>query len=171
MAALGLALSGPMVVGLVPLTAHAATPTPAVSRIVRPCAASNLDVHKGVRQGAAGTFYLRVAVTNQGARRCATPGWTRYRFFNRNGLIGFRSRRNPGYSATVRPVVIGAGKTVHSALSWVDTGVVPRHACHPRHARGARMSIAGVSGHFRLHHLHTRVCTTKRYRPNATRLH
>ena len=162
LAALGLAVSGFLVGGAIDASAGAAA-APA-------CTASALDVHKGRFEGAAGSRFLTVRVTNESGRACATPGWTRYRFVNRDGLLGFPSRRNPGYDPGAAPVVIAAGRTVKSVLSWVDPGVVSRHACHPRHASGARMKIAGVSGHFRLHHLDARVCTTKKYRPHGTRL-
>ncbi|MDX6324419.1 MAG: hypothetical protein QOK15_773 [Nocardioidaceae bacterium] len=169
-AALGLALSGVLLGGAAPAALAAGGAAAVSARSAPACTVPALNVHKGRLEGAAGSRFLTVRVTNEGAHACATPGWTRYRFYNRDGGLGFRSRRNPGYDPGAAPVVIGAGDTAKSVLSWTDPGVVSRHSCHPRRAVGARLAIAGLPGRFRLHHLDTRVCTTKKYRPHGTRL-
>lgn len=108
-------------------------------------------------------------MTNESAQPCATPGWTRYRFVRNGHAIGWRSTANPGERPGRPPVVIGAGKTVKSVLSWVDPGPVPAGQCHARTATAFRVRLAGIPGFYRLP-LHARVCTTKKYRPHGTRL-
>ena len=162
-AALGLALSGFLVGGAADASAGARAAAPA-------CTVPDLNVHKGRLEGAAGSRFLTVRVINESDHACSTPGWTRYRFFNRNGAVGFRSARNPGYDPGAPPVVIGSGDTARSVLSWTSPGVVARHACHPRHAASVRVFLAGLPGHSVLRHLDERVCTTRKYRPHGTRL-
>ncbi|MFC4785824.1 hypothetical protein ACT8ZV_15195 [Nocardioides sp. MAHUQ-72] len=169
LAALGLALSGTLTGLAGPGTVLAGAGTTAYAGTVAACTVPAIDVRKGRFEGAAGSRFQTVRAINIGAQACATPGWTRYRFYNRDGLIGFRSRRNPGYDPMAAPVVIGAGETGRSTLSWTDPGPVPRAQCHPRHASGVRVKIAGLTGHYFLR-MDVRVCTTKKYRPHGTRI-
>jgi len=166
LAAAAITLSGLVSSGASSSTAYAA---PTATRAAAACTSAALDVRKGRLEGAAGSRFQTVRVTNTGGAACATPGWTRYRFLNRTGLIGFRSPRNPGAGTGQPPVVIRSGQTVRSVLSWVDPGPVPAGQCHARHATGFRMRLAGISG-FRRLPLDAQVCTTKKYRPHGTRL-
>ena len=169
LAALALAVSGTLTGAAVAGPAVASTHTAARAAAVPSCTASVLNVHKGRLEGAAGSRFQTVRVTNESAHACATPGWTRYRFV-RNGLaIGFRSPANPGERPGRPPVVIGAGRTVKSVLSWVDPGAVPAGQCHARTATAFRVRLADIPGFSRLP-LHARVCTTRKYRPHGTRL-
>lgn len=150
-------------------TGRAGSAPTAYARAVHPCTVPVINVRKGRLEGAAGSRFQTVRVTNEGSRACSTPGWTRYRFFDGDGLLGHRSARNPGYDPDKAPVVIRAGQTARSVLSWVDPGPVPKRQCRPRPATGFRVSIAGLPGHYVLR-LDARVCTTKKYRPHGTRL-
>jgi Domain of unknown function (DUF4232) len=173
LAALGLALSGTLtgttVAGQALATTAAATHAEARAAGVPSCTAFALNVRKGRLEGAAGSRFQTVRVTNESARPCATPGWTRYRFARHGHAIGWRSPANPGERPGRPPVVIGAGRTVRSVLSWVDPGPVPPGQCHARTATAFRMRIRDIPGFYRLP-LHARVCTTKKYRPHGTRL-
>lgn len=169
LAALGLAVSGTLTGATVAGPALAASHSAAHARAVPACTAAALNVHKGRLEGAAGSRFQTLRVTNESARPCATPGWTRYRFVRHGHAIGFRSSANPGEGSNPPPVVIGAGRTVKSVLSWVDPGPVPAGQCHARRATAFRMWIAQVPGWYTLP-LHARVCTTKKYRPHGTRL-
>ena len=169
LAALGLAVSGTLTGATVAGPALATTHTAARAAAVSSCTASALNVHKGRLEGAAGSRFQTVRVTNESARPCETPGWTRYRFARNGSAIGFRSPANPGERPGRPPVVIGAGKTVKSVLSWVDPRPVPAGQCHARTATAFRMRIRDIPGFYRLP-LHARVCTTKKYRPHGTRL-
>lgn len=172
-AAFGLALSGiltgALVDAAVPGLALAGGTSTAYAASVPACTVPDLNVHKGRLEAAAGSRFQTVRVVNESDHACATPGWTRYRFLNRTGLIGFRSARNPGYDPGKAPVVIHAGQTVRSVLSWVDPGPVPADQCRARHATGFRVRLAGLPGWSRLR-IDASVCTTKKYRPHGTRL-
>lgn len=168
LAAFGLAFSG-LVTSAVGLGAVAAGGQAAYAAKVPACTAAALAVRKGRLEGAAGSRFQTVRVTNTGSRACSTPGWTRYRFHDADGPIGHRSARNPGYDPDKAPLVIRAGRTARSVLSWVDPGPVPKRRCHARPATGFRVVIAGVPGRHVLP-LDARVCTTKEYRPHGTRL-
>jgi len=164
--ALGLAVSGLVAGGVADGAAASGTRADPVPD----CTLFDLGTHKGRLEGAAGSRFLTVRVTNLSDHACATPGWTRYRFHNRDGAVGFWSKRNPGYDPGAAPVVIESGGVVKSVLSWTSPEVVSRHACHPRRAVTVRMRLAGLDRPFTFHHLDTRVCTTKKYRPEGTRL-
>lgn len=166
LAAAAITLSGLVSSGASTATAAAA---PAAARATPACTSADLSVKKGRLEGAAGSRFQTVRVTNVSDSACATPGWTRYHFLNRTGLIGFRSTRNPGAGTAHPPVVIRSGQTVRSVLSWVDPGPVPAGQCHARHATGFRMRLRGVAGFFRLP-LDAQVCTTRKFRPHGTRL-
>ena len=168
-AAFGLALSGILTGTAVPGLALAGGTSTAYAASVPACTVADLNARKGRLEGAAGSRFQTVRVVNESDHACATPGWTRYRFLNRTGLIGFRSARNPGYDPSKAPVVIHAGQTVRSVLSWVDPGPVPAAQCRARHATGFRVRLAGLPGFFRLP-IDARVCTTMKYRPHGTRL-
>jgi hypothetical protein len=133
------------------------------------CTAADLNVHRGRLEGAAGSRFQRVRVTNEGSQACSTPGWTRYRFRNATGAIGFRSTRNPGFDPGAAPVVIDAGATVRSVLSWTNPDVVAPRACHPEHATKVRVRLSGIDG-FSTLRMDEAVCTTRRFRPHGTRL-
>ena len=170
---LGACLAGlALVAALAPATAASAatthTPRTTAARAAA-CAAADITVRRGRLEGAAGSRFQTVRVTNTGAHACALPGWTRYRFVHRGQAIGFRSTRNPGQAPGQPPVVIPAGGTARSTLSWVDPGPVPAGQCHARLATGSRVHLAGITAPYRIH-LHAMVCTTERYRPQGTRL-
>jgi len=167
-AALGLAVSGLLIGTTAPGAVAAGTPT-AYAAKVPTCTVMAINVRKGRHEAAAGSRFQTVRVTNEGDHSCSTPGWTRYRFFNLDGLLGFRSARNPGFDTDAAPVVIKAGQTVRSVLSWTDPGPVPAGQCHARTATGFRVHISQLPGFYRLP-IHARVCTTKKYRPHGTRL-
>ena len=154
-------------------SARSASGAPVASTVAQrgipACTVAALIVRKGRLEGAAGSRFQRVRVTNRTEQPCATPGWTRYRFARYGHAIGYRSGPNPGEGSNPPPVVIEGGVTVKSVLSWVDPGAVPRAKCHPRTATAFRLRIRDLPGFFRLP-LKARVCTTKQYRPHGTRL-
>lgn len=157
--AVGLGVSGALTSAAV---ADGATHAGTVAR----CTIPVLDVHKGRLEGAAGSRFQTVRVVNEGDRPCSVPGFPRFRFRDDQGPIGFRSTRT---GAGRGPVVIGAGETARSVLSWVDPGPVPRRQCHPHRATGFTVKIRHLPGHFVLP-LRARVCTTEQYRPHASHL-
>ena len=161
-----------VVAALVPTTAvaagaPAATTTVAAARVAA-CTVPDINVLRGRLEGAAGSRFQTVRVVNESGHACALPGWTRYRFIHHGQAIGWRSPRNPGYDPSKPPVVIPAGGTARSTLSWTDPGPVPPRQCHARLATGANVKLVGLPGHYRIH-LHAMVCTTKQYRPHGTR--
>ncbi|MGZ4448123.1 MAG: DUF4232 domain-containing protein [Nocardioides sp.] len=156
--ALGLALG--TLVAPAPTTA---APPPA-------CTGHDLSASKGRLEGAAGSRYLTVRVTNTSGHACSTMGYTRYRFRDADGPIGYKSGPNvvtDGGGST--PVVIGAGRTVTSTLHWVDPGPTVPSQCHAARATAVRLKIHDVDRYYRIP-LQAKVCTTRQYRPDATRL-
>ena len=162
----GSATSGLVMSGAATATSYAA---PAAPRAAPACTLAALDIHKGRLEGAAGSRFQTVRVTNRTDHPCRTPGWTRYRFLNSSGVIGFPSPPNPGALTDDSTVLIRAGQTVRSVLSWVDPGPVPPGQCHARTATAFRMHLRGLPA-FHQFRLRTEVCTTKKYRPHGTRL-
>jgi len=174
---MGASLAGlALVAALAPITAASAAPVrasgptsaAAAARTVA-CTAADINVRRGRLEGAAGSRFQTVRALNLSDHACALPGWTRYRFLHHGQAIGFRSTRNPGQSAGKPPIVIPAGGTARSTLSWVDPAPVPAGQCHAALATGSRVRLAGIPGTYRIH-LHAMVCTTKQYRPHGTRL-
>ena len=139
------------------------------ARAVAACVGSDLTVTKGALEGAAGSRYLTVRVRNTGSADCSTAGWTRYRFRDAQGPNGYTSARTPGWGEPASPVVVRAGRTVRSVLSWVDPAPTVPAQCHARRSTAVRLKISDVATFFRLP-LKARVCTTQKYRPHATRL-
>jgi hypothetical protein len=154
-----IALSAPAATAVAPVTAGAAVPR---------CSPGDLRVSRGHLEGAAGSRFQTVRVTNTSAAACSTAGLTRYRFRSARGPIGYKSTRNPDAGSGVR-VVIEAGHTARSVLSWVDPGPTVPSQCRARDAVAFRMTINDVDAYFRLP-LDANVCTTRKYRPHGTRL-
>ena len=144
-------------------TAGASTVTAVAS-----CTGADLHASRGRLEGAAGSRYLTVRVTNVADHACLTAGYTRYRFRNPAGLIGYPSVGNPVDDGAA-PLVLSRGETARSVLSWVDPGPTVRSECLPRRASAVRLHINDVDRFYRLP-IDVRVCTTKKYRPHATRL-
>jgi hypothetical protein len=142
---------------------------PGAQRAPAQCVVPTMNVTKGRLEGAAGSRFLTVRVLNLSDRRCATPGWTRYRFAHARPL-GFRSLPNRGFDPGKPPVVIPAHRVARSVLSWVSPAVVDRADCRPRLATRVRLRLAGVPGVWTVR-IHQRVCTTERFRPTGTRIH
>ena len=160
----------PAVAAALALALGAPTPVGAASASVTACTGSDLHASKGMLEGAAGSRFLKIRVTNVSDHDCSSMGYTRYRFRNDAGPIGFRSPPNvvtDGGRGT--PVVIAAGATVKSVLSWVDPGPTVPSQCHARQATAVRLKIHDVDKFYRIP-LHAMVCTTKQYRPHGTRL-
>ncbi|MCW2842355.1 MAG: hypothetical protein JWN22_271 [Nocardioides sp.] len=153
------ALPASAATALAPVSAGAAVPV---------CSPGDLHVGKGHLEGAAGSRFQTVRVTNTSAEDCSTTGLTRYRFRSAHGPIGYKSTRNPGAGSGGR-VVIEAGHTARSVLSWVDPGPTVPSQCRAGDAVAFRMTINDVDAYFRLP-LAVNVCTTRKYRPHGTRL-
>ncbi|GCD90114.1 DUF4232 domain-containing protein [Nocardioides sp. LS1] len=164
-AALALALGAPTPVG----AASASVNGPS-SGDVRVCTGPDLTASKGALEGAAGSRFLTVRVTNASATACQTMGYTAYRFRNAAGPIGHESTPNTVTDGTEGvPVVIAAGATVKSVLSWTDPGPTVPSQCHARKTTAFRLKIHDVDRYYRLP-LKVDVCTTLKYRPHGTRL-
>lgn len=155
-----------LVVPLVPIGAASAVATAGMG--VASCTGADLHASKGRFEGAAGSRYLTVRVTNVADHACQTAGYTRYRFRNATGLLGYPSVGNPVDDGAV-PLVLSPGETARSVLSWVDPGPTVRSECLPRSASAVRLRINDVDKIYRLP-IDVRVCTTRKYRPHATRL-
>lgn len=169
LASIGIAVSVVAAGLMAPDVASGGGAVSASASAVAPCTVPAINVRKGRLEGAAGSRFQTLHARNDSSMPCATPGWTRYRFVDASGPIGFRSAPNRGFDSAKPPLVIPADDRATSVLSWVDPGVVPKHRCHPRAATGVTVHISGLLGRYTVR-LHAEVCTTKKFRPNGTRL-
>ncbi|MCW2791262.1 MAG: hypothetical protein JWO76_360 [Nocardioides sp.] len=151
---------------LFPVPAATAVAPATIGAAVAACSAGDLHVSKGHLEGAAGSRYQTVRVKNTSGADCATDGFTRYRFRDAHGPIGNKSTRNPSGGGRV---VIEAGHSARSVLSWVDPGPTVPSQCRAQGAVAFRMTINDVDAYFRLP-IDASVCTTRKYRPHGTRL-
>jgi len=102
------------------------TPTPAVTSA---CLSSDLQASLGQSQGAAGTFYHLIVLTNISASACTLYGYPGVSFVTGpgGGVIGSPAARNPVIPDTL--VTLQPGGTASALLGVVDTGALPPSAC------------------------------------------
>lgn len=154
--------------GPVPAVTHHDTAAPrAAAAMATQCTAADLKAAKGTLHGNVGSRILDVFVTNISDHTCQTGGFTLYRFRNSTGLIGWQSIGNPVMDGAT-PVVLAPNGKAKSVLMWTDPAFAAGE-CRARHASGVRLRINDVDKSYILR-LDLRVCTTKRFRPQATRL-
>jgi hypothetical protein len=116
-------------------TAKPAAPAPFIQR----CTANDLAVwvNADSANGAAGTIFYHLDVTNTGHRTCYLFGWPSVSATNSFGhQLGAGARRVPNVPARI--VNVRPGGTAHAVLGYVDVQVSP--ACHPTTATFLKVS-------------------------------
>jgi Protein of unknown function (DUF4232) len=120
--------------GSAPATpAGGSTPTTAPASQAGPgtCLASALTGGLGTSQGAAGTIYTDVVLTNTSAASCTLYGYPGVSFVTGPGgsQVGAPANRNP--VSPVTQVTLAPGGQANMLLALTDVGVYPPSACQP----------------------------------------
>jgi Protein of unknown function (DUF4232) len=129
----------------------------ASAAVPSPCTSSQLAVHFGASDSAAGTTYHRIRFRNTSSSACTLDGSPRLVFLNKAGdRIGYPAKRVGAHEpVTIRPDRVGvAALGIPSYLNF------PRSRCHPREASKLRVKAPGTTGRHVLN-LEVTVCTTK----------
>ncbi|MEO6512879.1 MAG: DUF4232 domain-containing protein [Nocardioides sp.] len=151
--AAGFALSG-TVVGLTPATGSA--------QAAEGCTASHLYVVKGRLEGAAGSRFLTVKLTNVGDDACSAGVATQAGFRDFNGRLG----TNGAVSSGTGLVSLDPGETVKTVIHWTDPGPVPAAECQEAPATLVTLRVPSLRHKWRLP-IDAQVCTTAQYKPDS----
>jgi hypothetical protein len=125
------------------------------------CTTSHLQLSHGQQQGSAGHFHWSIVFTNTGAHRCTLggyPGVSSRSRHHHGHQVGQPASQDPGFHPLQTVVLAGNGGQANALFTQVDTGVVQRSACRPRHARGLRV-YAPNAVHSQFLHLRHRTCS------------
>jgi hypothetical protein len=154
-AGLGLALAGTAVVVLPAGGAAAATM----------CTADNLYVVKGRIEGAAGSRFLTVRLTNVGDDACSAGAATKAGFRDFEGALGVKGSLSGGSGA----VTLEPGETAKTVIGWTDPGPVPDEDCQLATATLVTLRVPSLKHTWRLP-LKAQICTTFEFRPDSSPL-
>ena len=101
------------------------------------CTADNLYVVKGRLEGAAGSRFLTVRLTNVGDDACSAGTATKAGFRDFEGALGVKGAVSGGSGA----ITLEPGETAKTVIHWTDPGRsrrgLPRGHRDPRHTSGA----------------------------------
>jgi hypothetical protein len=147
-------------------TAPAGAETATVGAVAN-CRLADLELYFARRGHAAGSRLQTFRLDNTGDEPCRVSGFPRYRFWGGGHPIGFASIPAPGDLSG--PVVLDAGASATSVLSWRITSTVPASQCRPRRVHRFVMRLQTMSGWF-YGPLNTLICTTAKYRPRSGHL-
>jgi hypothetical protein len=127
-------------------SASAASANPAASSSrVQPCSASQLGVwvNADSANGAAGTIYYHLDLTNTSGRRCYLYGWPGVTATNwAGGSLGQPARQV--HDVKARVVDLAPGGTAHSTLGYVDAKLSP--SCQPATAALLKVTPPAAKG-------------------------
>jgi len=115
-----------------------AAATPAAGGSVRSCTTAGLVVWLNTQgNGAAGSVYYRLELTNLTRRRCSLRGYPGVSAVDLAGRrLGSPATRNPSH---VRTITLPAGGSANAVLRIVEAGNYPRARCRPTTAAGLRV--------------------------------
>jgi hypothetical protein len=127
------------------------TPTPAATAAASPagpptCASANLKATLGVSQGAAGTIYQVIVLTNTSAAACTLFGYPGVSFVTSAGgsIIGAPADRNPIVPDAL--VTMQPGSQAYALVGVVQVSALPTSACRPRQADWLQIYPPGDTG-------------------------
>ncbi len=128
-AAVPAATTGPS--STVPSTTVPANTGPSTTGGPSTCRPSALRVSLGPSQGAAGTFYQVIVLTNTSGSDCTLYGYPGVSFVTGPGgsVIGAPARRNPLIPDTLITLAPGAAASALAGIT--DTGALSQSACRP----------------------------------------
>jgi Protein of unknown function (DUF4232) len=127
--------------------AGSSTPTvPASQGGPGTCLATSLTGSLGTSQGAAGTIYTDLVLTNSSAASCMLYGYPGVSFVTGPGgtQIGAPANRNP--ISPVTQVTLAAGGQANVLIALTDVGVYPPSACQPTTVSWLRVFPPGDYG-------------------------
>ena len=153
--AAGLALAG-TVVAVTPASGAAAAPM---------CTSDNLYVVKGRLEGAAGSRFLTIRLTNVGDDACSAGSATKAGFRDFEGALGAKGELSGGSGA----VTLDPGETAKTVVHWTDPGPVPSEDCQEAAATLVTLRVPSLKHTWRLP-LKAQVCTAFELRPDSTPL-
>jgi hypothetical protein len=111
---------------------------------VAPCSSSNLVVWlpSGLGNGAAGSVFYKLRITNLGAAACTISGFPKVSALNLKGKpVGKPASKEAGKKATT--VKVAPGGSASFQLRVVQPGVFSPADCHPAKAAALRVSPPG----------------------------
>jgi hypothetical protein len=107
--------------------------SPTTPQAVTACATSQLSLSLGQSQGAAGTTYTPIVLTNQGSVSCRLTGYPGVSFLDASGAqVGPSAARTSGH---VRTVTLSAHGSASAMLQQSEPGNYPRSSCKPKQAK------------------------------------
>ena len=141
-------------------TVLAVTPVAAVA--ADSCTATNLYVVKGRLEGAAGSRFLTVKLTNVGDDACSAGTATKAGFRDFAGPLGTVGDVSSGMGL----VTLDPGETARTVIHWTDPGPVPADDCQEASATLVTLRVPSLRHTWRLP-LKAQVCTTTDFRPDS----
>jgi uncharacterized protein DUF4232 len=139
---------GAAIAGLAALAiAFPATGAAAGATASSTCASSNLVVWlpNGNGNGAAGSVYYKLRITNLGGGSCTLSGFPKVTAINSKGAaVGKPASNEPGSKSSV--VTIKPGGSASFQLRVVEAGNFSAAACHATKAFGLRVTPPGAGG-------------------------
>ncbi len=151
--ATGFALAG-IVVAVTPAAGSAAT--------TDMCTPGHLYVVKGRLEGAAGSRFLTVRLTNVGDDACSAGIATQAAFRDFDGVLGTSGAVSGGSGL----VTLDPGETAKAVVHWTDPGPVPAADCQEASATLVTLRVPSLRHTWRLP-LKAEVCTTAEFRPDS----
>lgn len=127
-------------------TTPAAAPASQAPSGLHTCLASDLKGSVGSTEGAAGTFYTDVVLTNISSSACSLYGYPGVSFVTAPGgsEVGAAADRNPISPAQV--IKVAPGSQVNFLMGLTDVGVYPASECQPTSVSWLRVYPPGDYG-------------------------
>ena len=126
--------------------AAGAAPSSASTTAAPPCATSRLVIWLDTQgNGAAGSTYYRLELTNLSRSACTLFGYPRVSAVDLAAhRLGSAATRDAAHAA--RKVRLAPGASATAVLRIVDAANFPRRVCRPTTAAGVRVSLPHASG-------------------------
>lgn len=152
-------LAGGVLAGVATLVGTGVLTSGATTTAVPRCLSSQIRVSVGQSEGAAGTTFVPLVFTNEGAA-CALWGVPAiHAVTSSHAAVGPTARSLSGGEMAARHVLT-KGHAVSVALGVVDTGNYPAADCHARPASGVEVRL-GTFVHETYLPMKISVCTTR----------
>jgi hypothetical protein len=126
------------------------------------CTPDNMYVVKGRLEGAAGSRFLTVRLTNVGDEPCSAGTATKTGFRDYSGPLGVKGALSSGSGA----VTLDPGETAKTVIHWTNPGPVPVEDCQEASATLVTLRVPSLKHTWRLP-LKAQVCTTFDFRPDS----
>ena len=135
------------------------------SEFIEPCGTSELTASLGASQGAAGTFYMALVLTNKSHATCTMFGYPGVSYISSSGAaVGQTASRIKGHEATI---TLKPGAAASALLHQPNPLVFQPADCHKKKAAGIRIYPPGQTVSLTVAKS-TTVCTTTNGRSGVT---